>query len=116
MTTDNTKLRESFEKYAKGWSDANYPISREDAYKAGWIDRDTELQAKIAALNGALDSSLQTNIAMGKKLKSMDALLEEMAGALASVYCDMYDSKPLDECVCKEVEQALTKYEEQKGK
>lgn len=36
-----------------------------------------------------------------------DELIGKLVDALASVYCDMYDTKPLDEGVCKEVKQAL---------
>lgn len=36
-------------------------------------------------LNEALDSSLQTNLAMGKKLQQQQALIEKMVGALRDI-------------------------------
>lgn len=45
-------------------------------------------------------------------IQTMNQLVElvaEMQDTLASVKCDMYDSCPLGDDVCQEVEQAITK-------
>lgn len=95
-------MREAFDKFFFDNFDVEFDNPCTAYFEAGYKSAQADAQALKENMQMWIDHHAD-------KHQEARALVGELVEALASVKCDMYDTKPLDDDVCKEVESALTK-------